>query len=74
MATIKLDATGLRCPQPILKIASKMPEINKGDILEVTADCPTFEDDVRKWCTRMKKTLLAISTGANNAKTAQIQF
>ncbi|MBN1962090.1 MAG: sulfurtransferase TusA family protein [Deltaproteobacteria bacterium] len=73
MATVKLDATGLRCPQPILKIASKMPELNSGDILEVLADCTTFEDDVRKWCQRMQKTLLAI-TIQGDSKIAQIKF
>lgn len=73
MATVTLDAKGLRCPQPILKITSKMPELQPGDVLEVSADCPTFEDDVRKWCERMKKTLLAINKNGE-AAVAQIQF
>jgi tRNA 2-thiouridine synthesizing protein A len=45
MATVNLDCLGLRCPQPILKIAAKSAELKPGDILEVTADCPTFEKD-----------------------------
>ena len=73
MATVRLDALGLRCPQPVLKVAAKMPEMAKGDMLEVVGDCPTFEDDMRKWCDRMKKTLLAI-THDGDAKTIQIQF
>ena len=73
MATTKLDATGLRCPQPVLKIAAKMPEMAAGDILEVSGDCPTFEEDVRKWCDRMKKTLLAVNV-EGTAKVMQIQF
>lgn len=73
MSTVKLDATGLRCPQPILKITAKSPELSPGDILEVSADCPTFEADVKKWCDRMKRTLLAINTDGEK-KTAQIQF
>lgn len=73
MATIKLDAKGLKCPQPVLKVAAKMPEMAKGDILEVSGDCPTFEDDMRKWCERMKKTLLAVRQ-EGNAKVIQIQF
>lgn len=60
MSTLKIDATGLRCPQPVLKMTMKLPEMQKGDVLEVRGDCPTFESDVRKWCDRMKKTLLAI--------------
>lgn len=73
MATIKMDTKGMRCPQPVLKVAAKMPEIQSGDILEVTGDCPTFEEDMRTWCERMKKTLLAVTTDGQ-AKTAQIQF
>ena len=73
MPTIKLDTLGLRCPQPVLKIAAKMPEMKKGDMLEVVGDCQTFEEDIRKWCERMKKTLLAV-TQDGTAKTVQIQF
>ena len=73
MATIKLDTRGLPCPQPVLKVAARMPTMVKGDILEVAGDCPTFEDDLRKWCERMKKTLLAV-TRDGTAKIAQIQF
>jgi len=73
MAVIKLDTKGLRCPQPVLKVAAKMPTIAKGDLLEVTGDCPTFEEDMRKWCERMKKPLLAVARDGS-AVTAQIQF
>lgn len=73
MATIRLDTLGLRCPQPVLRIAAKLPEIAKGDMLEVAGDCPTFEEDIRRWCDRMKKTLLAV-TRDGDAKTVQIQF
>jgi len=48
-------------------------EIAAGDILEVSGDCPTFEEDVRKWCDRMKKTLLAVNV-EGTAKVMQIQF
>jgi tRNA 2-thiouridine synthesizing protein A len=73
MATTRIDAQGLRCPQPVLKIAAKMPEMAQGDLLEVVGDCPTFEEDIRKWCDRMKKTLLAV-TQDGETKTVQIQF
>ncbi|MBN2559738.1 MAG: sulfurtransferase TusA family protein [Phycisphaerae bacterium] len=74
MATISLDCCGMRCPQPVLKIAAKAPEMPAGDILEVTADCPTFDKDVRAWCTRMNKTLLAVTDMGGAKKKAQIQF
>ena len=74
MATTQLDALGLKCPQPVLKIAAKSAEMFKGDTLEVLADCPTFEKDVRLWCERTKKTLLWIRDEEDGKKRCQIQI
>jgi tRNA 2-thiouridine synthesizing protein A len=73
MTTHDLDATGMRCPQPILKITAMLPTVPAGDVLEARADCATFESDVHKWCERMGKTLLAV-TRDGDVTTAQIQF
>ena len=73
MTTVNLDALGLKCPQPVLKIAAKSAELKLGDLLEVVADCPTFEKDVRQWCERTKKTLLWVR-GDNGHTRCQIQF
>jgi len=73
MATKVLDTKGLRCPQPILAIITCMHDTSPGDVLEVTADCPTFEDDVRNWCSRAGKTLLAVTLDGD-AAVAQIQL
>jgi len=73
MAVKVVDACGLRCPQPILKVTIAMPEMQPGDILEASADCASFEEDIRKWCERMSKTLLAITRDGDKV-TAQIQF
>jgi len=61
MANQILDTMGMRCPQPVLKVAAMVPKMSAGDVLEVVGDCPTFEEDLRKWCTRMKKTVLAVN-------------
>ena len=74
MATHTIDALGLKCPQPILKIAAKAPDLQKGDLLEVMADCSTFEKDVRTYCDRMKKTLLWVRDEGGGKMKAQIQF
>jgi len=60
MATKTLDCRGLKCPQPSLKMLLEAKGMAKGDILECLADCPTFEDDVRKWCEQTKRPLLWI--------------
>jgi len=74
MALEVLDMVGMKCPQPVLKIAVKAPDMNPGDILEVHGDCPTFERDVRVWCERLGKILLAIQDDGNGKKRIQIQF
>jgi tRNA 2-thiouridine synthesizing protein A len=74
MATVNLDTTGLKCPQPVLKIAAKAPDMNAGDILEVIGDCPTFEKDIKTWCDRMNKPLLWIKDEGESKKRVQIQF
>ena len=47
METHILDTSGLKCPEPVLKITVKATEMKYGDILEVIADCPTFASDVK---------------------------
>jgi tRNA 2-thiouridine synthesizing protein A len=72
-ATKVLDARGLKCPQPQLKVFMESRSMNKGDILEVVADCPTFDADIRHWCERSKKALLWMrSDGAG--KRCQVQM
>ena len=74
MALEVLDMVGMKCPQPVLKIAVKAPDMNHGDILEVVGDCPTFEKDVRVWCERLGKIFLAIKDEGHGKKRIQIQF
>jgi len=74
MAIEILDTRGLRCPQPVLKIAVKSPDMKAGDVLEVVGDCPTFERDVRMWCERLRKVFLSMKDEGNNVKRIQIQF
>lgn len=74
MAVEILDMLGMKCPQPVLKIAVKAPDMAPGDILEVLGDCPTFERDVRVWCERLGKIFLSIKDEGHNKKRIQIQF
>ncbi|MFC1769835.1 sulfurtransferase TusA family protein [Nitrospirota bacterium] len=58
MATEELDLRGLKCPQPTLKMTLKVIKMGKGELLEVMADCDTFESDLKSWSQRSKKTVL----------------
>tara|TARA_B110000467_G_scaffold17893_1_gene15666 strand:+ start:196 stop:432 length:237 start_codon:yes stop_codon:yes gene_type:complete len=46
----ELDSTGLLCPLPVLKIRKKLKEMQKGDILRVTADDPAAIVDIPHYC------------------------
>lgn len=74
MAVLVLDTTGMKCPQPVLKIAAKSPDMQHDDVLEVIGDCPTFERDIRAWCKRLKKSLLYIRDEGSGKMRCQIQF
>ena len=74
MAVEVLDTLGLKCPQPVLKVAAKSPDMTDGDILEVLGDCPTFERDIRAWCERMRKVCLSVADEGRGKKKIQIQF
>jgi tRNA 2-thiouridine synthesizing protein A len=69
-----LDCLGLKCPQPVLKVAAKAPSMARGDILEVLGDCSTFEADMRQWAQRTGKTLLSVRDEGGGRMRAQIQF
>ena len=74
MALEVLDTLGLKCPQPVLKMTVKVPDMNPGDILEVLGDCPTFEKDVRVWCERLGRVFLSVKEEGHTRKRIQIQL
>ncbi len=67
------DFKGLKCPMPTLKLSKETMGMDKGEVVEILADCPTFEEDVKKWCDRMKKTLVWIRA-EGSAKRCQIRL
>ena len=53
-----LDAKGLMCPMPIVKLAKKIKEIQVGQVLEVIADDPGAKEDIPAWSQRTNNELL----------------
>lgn len=48
--TIKVDACGISCPGPILKLKKNMEELAKGERLEIIATDAGFPRDAEAWC------------------------
>lgn len=55
-----LDSRGQRCPEPILGLARRARALAGGTVLEVLADDPAFDLDLKSWCRSSGATLLSI--------------
>jgi len=58
VAYIEVDATGLSCPGPIMKLAKTMRSANLGDIVQITATDTGFAHDIHNWCQKKGHKLL----------------
>ena len=55
-----LDCVGLYCPMPILHTREEMDKIAIGDALEVLADDPAAEEDLKSWAKRTGQKILKL--------------
>lgn len=55
-----LDCIGLYCPTPVLKTRQEMDKLAIGEILEVSADDPAAEEDLKAWAKRAGQRILAM--------------
>jgi tRNA 2-thiouridine synthesizing protein A len=55
-----LDCLGLFCPMPILKTREAMRVMAVGQVLEMRADDPASEADMKSWTGRTGHDLVAI--------------
>lgn len=55
---LKVDACGLSCPGPIMKLAENISNIQDGDVLEISSTDKGFYADVEAWCNSTNNTLL----------------
>lgn len=56
----RVDCVGLFCPLPVLRARQALEGMAPGQILELTADDPGAEDDVRRWVSGAGHQLLEI--------------
>ncbi len=58
---INVDACGLQCPGPIMKVYNTIKSMNYGETLRIKATDPAFQEDIKAWCESTGNRL--ISTG-----------
>jgi len=47
---LKLDASGLFCPEPVMLLHNKIRDIEAGQLLKLVATDPSTSRDVPKFC------------------------
>ncbi|HIW20576.1 MAG TPA: FAD-dependent oxidoreductase [Candidatus Dorea intestinavium] len=63
--SIQVDACGLQCPGPILKVKENMDEMNPGDEMVITASDFGFSADIEAWAKNTGNTVLANEVKGN---------
>ena len=68
--TIKVNACGLQCPGPIVKLSASLETANDGDIIEIQTTDPAFASDLDSYCRRTGNELIELSCnkGISNAR------
>ncbi|WNF22600.1 CoA-disulfide reductase [Mesobacillus jeotgali] len=54
-----LDACGLSCPGPIMKVFKTIGDMQDGEVMEVHATDPGFAKDIKAWCEKTGNKLIS---------------
>jgi tRNA 2-thiouridine synthesizing protein A len=55
-----LDCVGLYCPEPVFKTRLELDEMKVGETLEVLADDPAAESDIRSLVKNLEQELVSV--------------
>jgi NADPH-dependent 2,4-dienoyl-CoA reductase/sulfur reductase-like enzyme/peroxiredoxin family protein/rhodanese-related sulfurtransferase/TusA-related sulfurtransferase len=61
MKTVRIDACGLQCPGPIMKLKQVMDEACEGDMVEIVATDAGFPRDAKAWCASTGNSVVSCS-------------
>ncbi len=62
----QVDATGMQCPGPIIKLKEAVDAMQEGDVLEIKASDAGFYNDAASWCKITCNELLSIEKENGN--------
>jgi TusA-related sulfurtransferase len=68
-----VDAIGLFCPIPIVNLKLELEQLRPNQIVEVLADDPGFEEDLKTLCTATNNKLLSFTKNEENIFTAYVE-
>ncbi|HOC91974.1 MAG TPA: FAD-dependent oxidoreductase [bacterium] len=58
----KVNACGVQCPGPIMKLKSKIDEMSDGQTVQITSNEPGFLKDIPAWCENTCNELVSMTT------------
>ncbi len=56
-----VDCLGLFCPEPVFRVRMELDDMKVGEIVEVLADDPAAEEDIKSLCKRLGQEILSMS-------------
>ena len=68
-----LDATGLLCPLPVLKLRKHLKSMKIGDVVIVLADDPAAKIDIPHFCNETGQTLISQKATGSCATEYQVR-
>lgn len=57
-----LDCLGLYCPEPVFRTRLELDELDEGQVLEVIADDPAAEEDIKRLANRLGHEVLLLES------------
>jgi tRNA 2-thiouridine synthesizing protein A len=60
-----LDCIGLYCPEPVFRARLELDKMSVGEVLEVLADDPAAEEDIRALVKHLGHEILGVKKGGN---------
>lgn len=63
-----LDCIGLFCPEPVYRTRMELDDIRIGEILEVLADDPAAEADIRSLVKHLEQEIVDVSKDGNTVR------
>ena len=63
-----LDCLGLYCPEPVFKTRMELDEMEVGEIMEVLADDPAAEEDIRSLVKNLEQEIVDVSRSGNTVR------
>jgi len=63
-----LDCLGLYCPEPVFRTRLAIDELKVGQTLEVTADDPAAEEDIKRLVKRLGHEVVSLESDDDEVK------